>query len=160
MLKLCIYDMYEKSIHRNLESDIFPSTIQCVSDFRKPPVAGSWLASPVKNTHEHVLPGHVQASSDSMVVTSHTMTRDNHWVASNAGKNVVRMVDGFWGCMIQSVSACYLIIVAHYEFTQKLASTELSRMFHVLSPSSSVYLSAKKMDCTAMTQWSSPVGRG
>ena len=53
--------------------------------------------------------------------------------------------------MIQSVSACYLIIIAHYGFTQKLASTELSRMFHVLSPS--VYLSAKKMDCTAMTRW-------
>ena len=55
--------------------------------------------------------------------------------------------------MIQSVSACYLMIIAHYGFTQKLASTELSRMFHVLSPSFSVYLSAKKMDCTAMTQW-------
>ena len=56
------------------------------------------------------------------------------------------------GCIFQSVSACYLTIIAHYGFTQKLASTELSRMFHVLSPSFSVYLSAKKMDCTAMTQ--------
>ena len=68
---------------------------------------------------------------------------------------MVRMVDGFWGCLIQSVNACYLIIIAHYGFgfTQKLASYGLSRMFHVLSPSFSVYLSAKKMDCTAMTQW-------
>ena len=50
MLKLCSYDMYEKSIHRNLESNIVQNLQQfnVYQTFCKPPVAGSWSASPVK----------------------------------------------------------------------------------------------------------------
>ena len=147
--QLVVFSMVFLDSNKSIQLENSAKTLKSL--FANLQLQGRLLASPVQKTHEHVLPGHVQASFDNC---------DNHWVACNAGKNVVRMVDGFWGCIIQSVNACYFMIKANYGFTPKLANTGLSRMFHVLSPFSSVYLSAKKMDCTAMTQWSFPIQRG
>ena len=75
--------------------------------FADPPIAGSWLASPVKkrmNMSCRAMSKHLSTA----FVCFNSWHRDTHWVACNAAKNVVRMVDGSWGYAIQCVHACYL----------------------------------------------------
>ena len=147
-----VLKLWHTSSHRNVESNIFgrkPSTIQCVSDFRKPPVAGSWSASPVKK--------HMNMSCRAMSKHLSTplvwydswqpLSRLQCWKkCGEDGGWFLRMYNSIRKCMLLDYNSALWI----YTKTSKYWIVQNVPCF---IPFFSVYLNAKQMDCTAMTQW-------